>query len=404
MDKPASRPRKRSSASPPPPRPGSRGRRVSKERSDGADPIGPATPPGREGREGPVLGAHQSIAGGLVRAVERAVETGCECLQIFTRNINRWDAKPIDPLEAAAFREAVGQAGLHLVVAHDSYLINPASSSPPLRERSIAGLAEELERAETLGIRWVVAHPGSGCGGDADEAVRLAAAGIREALERTAGLEAGVLVETTAGQGSCLGARFEEVGAILRAAEQGERRKAARSGDRKPEAARRTVPSGDPIRGRLGVCLDTCHVFAAGYPLAPAAALEETLDAFDRHVGLDRLVLIHANDSKRECGSRVDRHASIGEGHIGREAFGLLVNHPRLAGIPLILETPKEDADGKVTPAADRRNLAVLRGLVRKNRPSGAESKPAPRRRVTRRKPRRSDVRARPESPGREDR
>lgn len=324
------------------------------------------------------MGAHQSIAGGLVKAVERAIETGCECLQIFTRNINRWDTKPIDPLEAAAFREAVRRAGLRLVVAHDSYLINPASASPALRARSIAGLAEELERAEALGIRWVVAHPGSGCGGDADEAVRLAAAGIREALDRTAGLDTGVLVETTAGQGSCLGARFEEVGAILRGAEQPVRRGADGARDRKAGAAGRTNSPRDAVRRRLGVCLDTCHVFAAGYALAPAAALEETLDAFDRHVGLDRLVLIHANDSKRECGSRVDRHASIGEGYIGHEAFGLLVNHPRLAGIPWILETPKEDAAGRLTPDADRRNLAVLRELIGKDQPRRSQRRPRP--------------------------
>jgi len=287
------------------------------------------------------LGAHQSIAGGFHRAVERAVETGCECLQIFTRNINRWDASPIDPADAAAFRDAVRDAGLACVVAHDSYLINPAAADPALRAKSIAGLVLELERAEQLGIRWVVAHPGAAGAQAPETAVARAADGIAEALDRTRGLAAGILVETTAGQGSCLGATFEEIAALLARVDA----KAVR-------------------RKRIGVCLDTCHVFAAGYPLFPRAALDATLAAFDRLVGLDRLLLIHANDSKRDRGSRVDRHEAIGKGKIGRQAFGLLMTHPRLAGIPLVLETPKEGPDGRPTPTTDRRNLALLRRLA----------------------------------------
>ena len=287
------------------------------------------------------VGAHQSIAGGFHRAVERAVETGCECLQIFTRNINQWDVKPIPAAEAAAFRAAVREAGLACVVAHDSYLINPAAADAPLRRRSIAGLVTELERAEQLGIRWVVAHPGAAGEQPAATAVARAADGIAEALDRTGDLTAGILVETTAGQGSCLGASFEEIAAIL---------------DR--------VDAEPARRPRIGVCLDTCHVFAAGYPLFPQAALDETLAAFDRLVGLGRLKLIHANDSKKPLGSRVDRHEALGRGAIGRAAFGLLVNDPRLAGIPIVLETPKEGADGKPSPANDRRNLALLRRLA----------------------------------------
>jgi deoxyribonuclease-4 len=285
-----------------------------------------------------VLGAHHSIAGGFHRAVEHALETGCECLQIFTRNINRWDVTPIDPADAARFRAAVRAAGLRLVVAHDSYLINPAAQDAALRTKSIASLAEELRRAEQLGIPWVVAHPGAAGDQPPARAVARAAAGISEALERTAGLRAGILIETTAGQGSCLGATFEEIGAMLDVID-------ARAG----------------LRKRAGVCLDTCHVFAAGYPLAPRAALDETLHRFDEIIGLGRLKVIHANDSKREFGSRVDRHEAIGKGKIGRAAFESIVNHPQLAGIPLILETPKEGPDGKPSAAVDRRNLAVLR-------------------------------------------
>jgi deoxyribonuclease-4 len=299
-------------------------------------------PANRRRRSASPFGAHQSIAGGFTKAVERAVETGCECLQVFTRNINQWQTTPIDPAEAAAFRAAVTQAGLGLVVAHDSYLINPASADAELRRKSIAGLVEELRRAELLGIPWVVAHPGAAGEQPVNKAVDRAARGIAAALTKTKGLRAGILIETTAGQGSCLGATFEEIAALLD-----------------------VIDSRPGLAQRVGVCLDTCHVFAAGYPLAPAAALEETLRAFDRTIGLGRLKLIHANDSKKERGSRVDRHEAIGKGKIGRAAFGLIVNHPKLAGIPLVLETPKEAADGKPTPACDRANLAALRQLRR---------------------------------------
>ena len=288
------------------------------------------------------FGAHQSIAGGYAKAVERAVETGCDCLQVFTRNINQWKTTPIPPADAADFRAAVKQAGLKLVVAHDSYLINPASADGPLRAKSIAGLVEELRRADTLGIPWVVAHPGAAGDQPVAVAVDRAARGIAEALRKTAGMRAGILIETTAGQGSCLGARFEEIGGMLA-----------------------TIDAVPGLKPRVAVCLDTCHVFAAGYPLAPAAALDETLRQFDRAIGLRRLKLIHANDSKRELGSHVDRHEAIGRGKIGREAFRLLVTHPKLARVPFILETPKEGPDGKPDPKQDRSNLALLRRLER---------------------------------------
>ncbi len=300
----------------------------------------PATPR----RRGPArpLGAHQSIAGGLHRAVERAVETGCECLQIFTRNINRWDVSPIEPDAAAAFRQAVAAAGLAPVVAHDSYLINPAAADDVLRTKSIAGLVTEIERADQLGIPWVVAHPGAAGDQPRDLAVIRAAEGIAEALQRTRGSGTGILIETTAGQGSCLGDTFEEIAAMLAVI--------------------------DGVRGlasRAAVCLDTCHVFAAGYALSPRTELDRTLAAFDDTIGLDRLVVIHANDSKRDRGSRVDRHEAIGAGKIGAEAFSLIMNHPRLAAVPMILETPKEGPDGTVCPTMDRGNLATLRGFLR---------------------------------------
>jgi deoxyribonuclease-4 len=296
--------------------------------------------PGRPGR---ILGAHQSIAGGFTKAVDRGIETGCECLQIFTRNINRWDVTPIDPEDAAAFRRAVRESGMRLVVAHDSYLINPAAADESLRKKSIAGLVTELERAELLGIPWVVAHPGAAGEQPPEKAVARAADGIAAALKATRKLAAGILIETTAGQGSCLGATFDEIAAMLE-----------------------RIDSVAGLASRVGVCLDTCHVFAAGYPLAPKPDLDDTIARFDRLIGLERLVVIHANDSKRERGSRVDRHEAIGRGKIGREAFRLIMNHPQLAGIPLILETPKEGSDGKPSPAKDRGNLATLRGFIGK--------------------------------------
>ena len=289
----------------------------------------------------PLVGAHQSIAGGLSKAVERALDTGCHCLQIFTRNINRWDVSPLDPVEAEKFRHAVAAAGLALVVAHDSYLINPASADDTLREKSIAGLVTELERAASLAIPWVVAHPGAAGTQPREVAVARAADGIAEALRRTPDLGTGILIETTAGQGSCLGDTFAEIAAML---------------------AR--IDAAPGLAARVNVCLDTCHVFAAGYALEPAAELDATLQNFDDLIGLQRLVVIHANDSKKPRGSRVDRHEEIGAGEIGGEAFRLLMNHPRLAGIPLILETPKEGADGKISPENDRRNLLALRTLV----------------------------------------
>ncbi len=299
----------------------------------------------RRSRQPAPFGAHQSIAGGYHKAVERAVETGCQTLQVFTRNINQWQTKPISAEEAAAFRQAVKEAKLAFVVAHDSYLINPAAADATLRKKSIAGLVEELERAETLGIPWVVAHPGAAGEQPVAKAVERAARGIATALRQTAGLRAGILIETTAGQGSCLGASFEEIGTMLD-----------------------LIDAEPGLRRRVGVCLDTCHVFAAGYPLFPQAALDATLAAFDRAIGLGRLKCIHANDSKKDLGSRVDRHEAIGQGKIGREAFRLLVNDPRLAGIPLVLETPKEGPDGKPTPARDRANLALLRRLAGRGR------------------------------------
>jgi deoxyribonuclease-4 len=284
----------------------------------------------------PVLGAHLSIAGGLPRAVERAVASGCEALQIFTKSVGQWRARPLPAAEIAAFREAVVSSRLRACVAHASYLINPASPDAGLRAQSIAALSEELTRAEWLGLAGLVLHPGAAA--DEDAPARVADA-VTSALRASHG-RTRLLLEHTAGQGTCLGHRFEEIAAI-----------------------RAQVPPG--LRRRVGVCLDTCHLLAAGYPIHTAAGFRRTLQAFDDIVGLSALAVVHLNDSKRPCGSRVDRHTHIGEGFIGEAGFARFVNDPRLAQIPMILETPKTEGRTLLADPLDLANLARLRSLVR---------------------------------------
>lgn len=278
------------------------------------------------------LGAHQSIAGGTPRAVARGIDAGCRVLQIFVKNSNRWVGKPIERPEAREFRTATRTSGLSRVVAHTSYLINLASPVAELRAKSIESLAEEIDRCARLGIRDLVLHPGAHCGeGEAAGVARIAAS-LDEVFDRTGGARVRILLETAAGQGSCVGHRFEHLRDILGAV-------------RTPR--------------RVAACLDTCHVHAAGYDLVTKKGYAETIAAFDRTVGLTRLAAIHVNDSKKPRGSRVDRHEHIGRGSIGRRGFRNLMTDPRLAAIPKFLETPKDE-----TLDLDRANLAELRRLA----------------------------------------
>jgi deoxyribonuclease-4 len=274
-----------------------------------------------------------SIVGGLPEAFTRARAVGCNAIQIFTKNTNQWRARPLPPREVEAFRAAHRTSGIGPVLAHTSYLINIASPDRTLFRRSVEALREEAERAERLGIPYLVLHPGAHLGRGVEEGAKRAA----EALDAVHGdlprARLRILLETTAGQGTVLGARFEVLADLF---------------------ARVAAP------GRLGVCLDSCHVFAAGYDIRTAAGYRETLRAFDEMVGLDRLRAIHLNDSRGVCGSRVDRHSHIGKGRIGREGFRHFVRDPRLRGLPMILETPK---DGDFIKA-DRRNLRLLRALA----------------------------------------
>lgn len=286
----------------------------------------------------PRLGAHMSIAGGLPRAVDRAARHRCEALQIFTKSVGQWRSRQIPEDEIRRFRDRVAETGIGPVVSHASYLINLGSPAGPLRAQSIAALGDEVDRAERLGLLAVVLHPGAAMGAPEPEALARVAGGLLEVLRPRAGGRVLVALEHTAGQGSTLGWRFEQLRAILDGA------------------------GGHP---RVAACLDSCHLLAAGYDIRTAAGVDATLTAFDRSVGLDRLCVVHLNDSKTPLGSRVDRHTHIGAGAIGFEGFRALVNDPRLRDMAMLIETPKAVSGGTavVRDAWDARNLATLRRL-----------------------------------------
>ena len=283
------------------------------------------------------LGAHESIAGGLSLALERGKSVGCESLQIWTRNGRQWSAPPLNDDAVERFLAARRASDIRPIAAHASYLINIASSDPELHRRSVDALKDEARRCQLLDVPYLILHPGAHTGAGEEAGLARAVSALREVL---ASLESGgfrVLLETTAGQGTAMGGDFEGIARIL--GELGE---------------------GD----RLGVCLDTCHIFAAGYELRTESGYETTMSEFDRAIGLDRLYVVHINDSRHPLGSRKDRHAHIGEGEIGLPGFTHILTDPRLDGLPGILETPKS-ADLH----EDRDNLARLRTLVEDSSP-----------------------------------
>lgn len=282
-----------------------------------------------------------SIAGGLPRAVDRAQASRCDALQIFTKSVGQWRARPLPSEEVVRFREGLRETGIRPVVAHNSYLINLAAASPALRTQSIAALGEEIDRAEILGLDGLVMHPGSYTTGTEDGGLRLIADGLSALLRTRRRGRTMILLEHTAGQGTNLGHRFEQIATIIQHLK------------------------GSP---RLGVCLDTCHLLAAGYDICSEEGYEQTFRDFDRVIGLDRLKAFHLNDSRKPCGSRVDRHEHIGKGCIGLAPFRRLLNDPRFATLPMLLETPKLDTSASrrrsdVDPW-DRRNLKTLRSLL----------------------------------------
>jgi deoxyribonuclease-4 len=321
----------------------------------------------------PLLGAHQSIAGGYDKAVEIGAQTGCQVIQIFTKNTNQWRGKPIAPQEVQAFRTALAASGIACPLAHDSYLINLASPEDTLWKKSIAAMIDELERAAILGIPWVVSHPGAYTTSSEAEGLKRIVVALDEVLGQTQGRRrtpcavhqqvhesksaktvdgtrrappalTGILLETTAGQGTTLGWRFEHLTAIL---------------------------AGVKDNRRLGVCFDTCHVFAAGYRISTRSDYRATMKEFDNVVGLDQIRAFHLNDSLKDCGSRVDRHAHVGRGKIGPEAFGWLLRDRRFRNVPMVLETPKGKENGEECDIINLRKLRELAETSRSDAPRG---------------------------------
>jgi len=279
-----------------------------------------------------LAGAHMSIAGGIYRAFERGARANCRTIQVFLKNSNRWEAKPLTEQDQELFRQTQSTHQIHPIVAHDSYLINLASPNNRLYLKSIKAFIEELKRAAFLGIPYLVLHPGAHTGSGVEAGLSRVVYALNQAMNAVAPTVT-ILLENTAGQGSSLGCRFEHLADILERIDEAE---------------------------RIGVCLDTCHLFAAGYDIRTKKGYKSVIREFDRLVGIDRIRAFHVNDSKKDLGSGVDRHCHIGQGFIGLEAFRCLVNDRRFAKIPKILETPKgPDLE------EDRMNLATLESLVK---------------------------------------
>ena len=287
-----------------------------------------------------LLGAHVSAGGGLPRAVERAVDGGYDAFQLFVKSPQQWRARRLDRGEGPAFRAALAASPLRHAVAHGTYLVNLAATDPATLRRSRSTLGIELGRCQTLNVPALVVHPGAHLGRGVAAGTAAVAASLEAVLRRRRGRQTRLLLENTAGQGTVLGWRLEQLAEMRRL-------------------------SGQPRR--VGFCIDTCHAFAAGYRIDRAAGWEAFVAELDRHLGLSRVGCLHLNDSRHEAGSRRDRHANIGQGRIGRAAFRRIVNDPRLAGVPMILETPLgKDGQGHA------RDLRLLKRLASRRIGGGA--------------------------------
>ena len=289
----------------------------------------------------PYIGVHESISGGHANAVSAAADAGFDCVQIFSKNSSQWKAKPLTEKDGQQFQQTLQYRKLRFPLVHNSYLINLASGKEELRQKSIAAFVDEMERTATLGIPWVVMHPGSPTGDESKNAVENGLQRISEAFDtifQQTKTSVGVLLETTAGQGSNLGWKFEHLARIIELS---------------------AAPD------RFGVCVDTCHITAAGYSLATQKEYEATFAQFDASIGLHRLKAFHLNDSVKGVGSKIDRHAHIGHGTLGLEPFRFLVNDSRFAELPMYLETPKGSVElnGEMTNW-DVVNLRTLRSLL----------------------------------------
>ena len=279
-----------------------------------------------------LLGAHMSIAGGVHTAIERAVRIGCTTLQMFVKNNNQWKGKALSDEDVATYKDALSKARIGPVVVHDTYLINLCASDRSILKKSRDALTDELQRCEKLGVDYLNFHPGAHMGRGEKEGIERIAESLNMIHTRTKGFRVKSVIESTAGQGTALGYKFEQLKDMIDLVDEQE---------------------------RMAVCIDTCHIFAAGYDIVSEEGYHRTFREFDDIIGLDRLVAFHVNDSKRELGSRVDRHEHIGKGKIGLEGFRLIMNDERFVNIPKILETPKSDDMHE-----DVENMAVLKGLI----------------------------------------
>lgn len=277
-----------------------------------------------------LFGAHMPTSGGLGMAIRRGKEIGCTAVQVFTSSPQQWKAKEVTDKMVEDFRTAKAETGIDCVVSHDSYLVNLCAPSEETKQKSIDGLKGELMRCHQYGIGFAVSHMGSHLGQGEEEGLRIVAESAKIVLDETPD-DVILLMETTAGQGSALDYKFEHLAWLL-----------------------------DAMKGhpRLCVCLDTCHIFVAGYDISTEEGYAKTFAEFERLVGIDRLKAIHCNDTKKPLGSKVDRHEAIGKGFIGIKAFELLVNDPRFENVPILLETPEAETMHQV-------NLEVLKGLRR---------------------------------------
>lgn len=279
-----------------------------------------------------LLGAHVSIAGGIHNAVDRGASSGCGVIQIFTQNSNQWKGKAVSPADAQLFRDKLAASGISHVVSHDIYLINLAAAPGEVKDKSLIAFKEEMQRCAALGIEKIVMHPGSHTGDGEEVGIRRICEAFDQLFGEVPQFTGKVLLENTAGQGTNLGYRFDHLKAIM---------------------------EGSSYSTRFGVCFDTCHAFASGYPIADRDGYRRTFDDFDSSLGIDKLMAFHLNDSKKGLGCKVDRHEHIGAGALGLEPFRFILNDPHFKLVPKFIETPKGDAD-----EMDAVNLKLLRSLV----------------------------------------
>jgi deoxyribonuclease IV len=279
-----------------------------------------------------LLGAHLSIAGGYDQAIVKGDQIGCTAIQIFTQSNRQWAIKAINQKQVSRFKEALKTSSCSIVVSHASYLINICSPDPAIHQKSTQALQEELNRCSALGIPYLVLHPGTATNSSLEQSLQRASQTLTTVLKEDRGSTM-ILLENSAGQGASVGKTFEELAAIANHVEQ---------------------------QSRIGFCFDTCHAFAAGYNFATLNQYEQMWNHFNALIGLERLKAFHCNDSAKELGSRVDRHAHIGQGKIGLDAFSFLMNDPRFFAIPKILETPKSETD----LSDDVKNMETLKKLL----------------------------------------